>query len=69
MRILVLSAYNGREYIQETLEMGVAGYLIKDEAPSSIVDAVRGVARGQQGWLSRKVSQQLNYRHTQTRAS
>lgn len=64
VRILVLSAYNDREYIQETLEMGVAGYLIKDEAPSSIVDAVRGVARGQQGWLSRKVSQQLNYRHT-----
>ena len=69
VRILVLSAYNDREYIQETLEMGVAGYLIKDEAPSSIVDAVRGVARGQQGWLSRKVSQQLNYRHPQTRAS
>jgi DNA-binding NarL/FixJ family response regulator len=59
VNILVLSAYNDREYIQETLQLGVAGYLIKDEAPASIIEAVRGIARGERGWLSRKVAEKM----------
>lgn len=59
VQILVLSAYNDREYIQETLQLGVAGYMIKDEAPSSITEAVRGIAHGQRGWMSRKVAEKL----------
>jgi DNA-binding NarL/FixJ family response regulator len=59
VRILVLSAYNDREYIQETLEIGVTGYIIKDEAPSSIIQAVRGIANGEQGWMSKKVTDKL----------
>lgn len=60
VNILILSAYNDREYIQETLQMGVAGYLIKDEAPSSITEAVRGIVRGERGWLSKKVAEKLS---------
>jgi DNA-binding NarL/FixJ family response regulator len=56
VRILALSAYNEKHYILSMLEQGAAGYLIKDEAPEVIVEAVRGVARGEQGWLSRKVA-------------
>jgi DNA-binding NarL/FixJ family response regulator len=56
VHILVLSAYDDRQYILEMLNMGAAGYLIKDEAPEVIVDAVQGVSRGEKGWISRKAA-------------
>jgi DNA-binding NarL/FixJ family response regulator len=52
VKILVLSAYDDREYIQQMLANGAAGYLIKDEAPERIIEAVRGVAKGETGWVS-----------------
>lgn len=59
VRILVLSAYDDRQYIIEMLKLGVSGYLIKDEAPEVIADAVRGIARGEEGWISRKAALRL----------
>ena len=56
VRILVLSAYDDCQYILEMLNMGAYGYLIKDEAPEVIVDAVRGIANGEKGWISRKAA-------------
>lgn len=56
VRVLALSAYDDEHYIIETLGAGAAGYLTKDEAPEQIVEAVRGVARGEDGWLSRRVT-------------
>lgn len=44
VRILVLSAYDDREYIRALLEIGVSGYFVKGEAPGKIVEAVRGSA-------------------------
>lgn len=58
-RILVLSAYNDPQYIRSLLNEGAAGYLIKDEAPEFIVEAIQGVNRGQEGWLSRTVAAQM----------
>lgn len=40
----------------ELLENGAAGYLTKEEALDSIVDAVRGVAHGESGWYSRRAA-------------
>ena len=57
--ILILSAYTNREYIREVLANGVSGYLIKDEAPELIVAAVRGIARGERGWVSPQVKAKL----------
>jgi two-component system, NarL family, response regulator LiaR len=57
--ILVLSAYDDREYIRALLEIGVSGYLVKGEAPAKIVEAVKGVAKGQKGWVSPQVSKKL----------
>lgn len=54
--ILALSAYDDRHYIRGLLSAGASGYLIKDEIPGDIIDAIRGVARGEQGWVSRKVA-------------
>ena len=59
-RILALSAHADRRYIQELLASGAAGYLVKDEIPDTIVEAIRGVARGEDGWVSRKVAAQLS---------
>ena len=59
VRILALSAYDDKQYILELLASGAAGYLVKEEAPEAIIEAVRGVAQGQQGWVSRRIAAQL----------
>ena len=59
VRILALSAYDDKQYILELLASGASGYLVKEEVPETIVEAVRGVARGEQGWVSRRVAAQM----------
>lgn len=59
VKILILSAHDDLIYIHELMEAGAMGYLIKDEAQEIIVDAVRGIAQGEQGWLSRSVAAQM----------
>jgi DNA-binding NarL/FixJ family response regulator len=59
VKVLALSAYDDPVYIRELLESGAAGYLVKEEAPEIIVDAVRGVAQGEQGWVSRRIAAQM----------
>jgi DNA-binding NarL/FixJ family response regulator len=56
VRILALSTYDDKQYIIGLLSAGASGYLIKEEVPGNIIDAVRGVARGEQGWVSRRVA-------------
>jgi two-component system response regulator DegU len=58
--ILGLSSYDDREYISQLFSLGASGYLIKDEVPEAIIEAVRGVARGDTGWVSRKVAVRLS---------
>lgn len=60
VRILVLSVHDDKTLIQELLAMGVSGYLVKEEVPDTIVEAVRGVARGEHGWISRQVAAQMS---------
>jgi DNA-binding NarL/FixJ family response regulator len=59
VRILVLSAHDDDEYIASLLATGAAGYLMKEEALNTIVEAVRGVARGEDGWFSRRAVAQI----------
>lgn len=59
VRILVLSAYDDDQYISSVLAKGAAGYLTKDQAPEAIIEAVRGVARGEEGWFSRRAAAQI----------
>lgn len=60
IRILGLSSYDDREFISQLLALGASGYLLKDEIPEQIIEAVRGVARGETGWVSRKVAAKLS---------
>ncbi|MEA4906299.1 MAG: response regulator transcription factor [Chloroflexi bacterium] len=59
VKILALSAYDDPVYIRELLELGASGYLMKEEAPDTILDAIRGVAHGEQGWVSRQIAAQM----------
>jgi DNA-binding NarL/FixJ family response regulator len=59
VKILALSAHEDKQYIRELLANGASGYLVKDEAPEAIIEAVRGVARGEQGWVSRKIAAKM----------
>jgi DNA-binding NarL/FixJ family response regulator len=59
VRVLALSAYDDEQYIIELLSCGAAGYLTKEEALDTIVEAVRGVARGEEGWLSRRAAARM----------
>ncbi len=59
LKILSLSAHDDQMYVRQILELGAAGYLMKDEAPEVILEAVRGVAHGQQGWVSRGIAAQI----------
>ena len=56
VKILALGAHDDPVYIRGLLETGAAGYLMKEEAPEAIIEAVRGVAQGDKGWVSRKVA-------------
>ena len=60
LKILVLSAHDDAVYIQGLLELGAAGYLMKEEAPDVILEAVKGVAQGQKGWLSRRIAARVS---------
>jgi len=59
VRVLALSAYDDKHYIMGLLAAGAAGYLTKEEAPEAIIDAVRGVSYGEQGWISRRVAERM----------
>ncbi|HEY6074727.1 MAG TPA: response regulator transcription factor [Anaerolineales bacterium] len=60
LRVLGLSSYDDREFISQLLSNGASGYLLKDEVPEQIIEAIRGVARGETGWVSRKVAAKLS---------
>ena len=61
VRILALSTYDNKQYILGLLSSGASGYLIKEEVPEIIIDAVRGVARGENGWVSRRIAANLTH--------
>lgn len=56
VKVLALSAYDDEHYIRGLLSNGAAGYLTKEEAMDTIVEAVRGIANGEEGWLSRRAA-------------
>ena len=57
-RVLMLTAHNEAVYVRGLVAAGVAGYVLKDEAPELLVDALRSVARGGT-WFSRPVLTKL----------
>jgi two-component system, NarL family, response regulator DegU len=59
VKILALSADDDKDCVHEVLSNGASGYLMKDEQPDVIIEAVRGVARGEQGWFSQEIGSRI----------
>jgi DNA-binding NarL/FixJ family response regulator len=55
VKVLAFSAHSDKEYIRGVLNSGASGYITKDETNEAVIDAIRGVANGQHGWLSRRI--------------
>lgn len=55
VRILVLSAYDQREYVVGFVRAGASGYVFKHDSSSMLIQAVRAVAKGEV-WLSPRVT-------------
>lgn len=65
--ILVLSAYDDEPYLVALLEVGAAGFLLKNVNGSELVEAIRAVARGEavlQPALAERVMRRLSARPT-----
>jgi len=45
-KVLILSAYTHHHYVQDAIDAGVAGYLMKEAAANELLDAVREIADG-----------------------
>ncbi len=58
LRILALSAYHDDEYVFGLLSAGAAGYVLKEEALDTIVEAIRAASRGET-WLSKRVEEKV----------
>jgi len=56
VRILALSAYDDQQYILSILENGASGYLTKEDVPETLINALRGVAQGQKGWINQRLA-------------
>lgn len=58
LKILVLSAYDRREYVLGLLKAGALGYVLKDDSSHMLLSAIRAVARGGE-WVSPQVANVL----------
>lgn len=58
VKVLVLTAYDDDVYVRSVMAAGVAGYVLKDEAPETVVRAIRAVVRGDT-WFSRPIVRKL----------
>jgi len=45
-KVVALSIHSGVRYVQEMLDAGVQGYLLKDEAPEELIKAIMNIAEG-----------------------
>jgi RNA polymerase sigma factor (sigma-70 family) len=62
VRVLALSSYDDERYVRGMLEAGAVGYLLKDEAPETIVAAVRAAARGERLWTAEQFARARRWR-------
>lgn len=61
VRVLILSGFNESQYIYALFASGVSGYLLKDEAGEKIIEAVRGIASGDNFWVSNSIASKMTW--------
>lgn len=55
IKVLIMTAYDDDIYVRGLISAGISGYVLKDEAPEQVVQAIRTVAQGGT-WFSRSVA-------------
>lgn len=59
VRVLVLSAHADPDYVQKMLALGIAGYLLKDEAAYDLPRAIETVMQNHLPWFSPSIRAQF----------
>ena len=60
VRVLGFSAHADAQFVRTMMQNGAAGYLLKEEAPEILIEAVRSVAHGETGWFSRRATANMS---------
>lgn len=60
VRVLGFSAHADAQFVRTLIQNGAAGYLLKEDAPELLIEAVRSVARGETGWYSRRAAANMS---------
>ncbi len=58
VKIVALTMYTNEEYIQQFLQAGASGYVVKQAAPAELISAIQAVYRGD-SFLSPKISKAI----------
>lgn len=58
LNVLILTAHDEEAYVTGLLSAGATGYVLKDEALDSLVEAIRTIATGE-SWLSQRIAGRL----------
>jgi DNA-binding NarL/FixJ family response regulator len=64
VKVLAVSAYDDLHYINGMLQNGAAGYLTKEEVPDILIQAIRKIVRGENGWISRRAARKITEQKT-----
>jgi DNA-binding NarL/FixJ family response regulator len=67
IKVVLLSMYDSEEYVLKAMQIGAAGYLLKDAGPGELEFAIRAVCRGE-AYLSPAISRRVieSYHHRVT---
>lgn len=58
VKVIMLTAYQDEVYVRNLVRLGVAGYILKDEAPETLIRAIRAALEGD-SWYSHRVIEVL----------
>lgn len=67
-RVLVLTAYDDEVYVRKMINTRVSGYLLKEEAPETVIRAIRAIMNGNT-WFSRSVMEKLAHQPVEPQIS
>lgn len=59
VKTLVVSAHADRQYILSVFGNGIAGYIVKEDVPGMLVNAVLRIAEGDSNWISPSAAEKL----------
>lgn len=52
IKVLILTMHDNREYMQNAIDSGAKGYILKDQPANEMIEAVRSIYKGEQHFCS-----------------